>query len=100
LGTRCRGPKARADRRPDFGTASPDDWFREAVRATAARVVPIEQRISYEAARVVVETGHKDPGDCFLMATARIRRVALVTRDSTIGAIATGKPGYLDVVTC
>lgn len=92
--------KPRADRRPNLGAASPDDWFREAVRATAARVVPIQQRISYEAARVVAETGHKDPGDCFLMATARSRRIAMVTRDNIIRGIAADRADYLDVVVC
>jgi hypothetical protein len=34
------------------------------------------------------------------MATARMRRIGLVTRDNTIRAIAADKAGYLDVVIC
>ena len=62
--------------------------------------VPIHQRISVEAARVVTQTGHKDPGDCFLIASARLKGVPLVTRDQIIREIAADQPGYLDVIVC
>lgn len=45
--------KPRAPRRPHLGAVSPEDWFREAIRATAAKLVPIHQRISCEAASAV-----------------------------------------------
>ena len=67
---------------------------------TEAKLVPIRQRISLEAARVVTHTGHKDPGDCFLIASARIKKVPLVTRDGIIREIAAAHAGYLDVVVC
>jgi PIN domain nuclease of toxin-antitoxin system len=86
--------------RPNLGQDSPDRWFREAVRATSAQIIPIRQRISCEAARVVTETGHKDPGDCFLIATARVRRMPIVTRDGFMQAIAAERAGYLDVIGC
>ncbi len=89
----------RADR-PDLGTLTPRQWFREAVNATGARVVPIKQRIALEAAEVVAVTGHKDPGDCFLIATARVMRIPIVTRDRTIITIARDTPGYLDLIEC
>lgn len=92
--------KLRADRRPNLGAVSPNDWFRQAVRATAAKVAAINQRISCEAAKVVIDTGHRDPGDCFLIATARVRRLALVTRDSTIRTMAAERLGYLDMLVC
>lgn len=63
-------------------------------------MIPIQQRISCEAAKVVTDTGHKDPGDCFLIATARIRRVPIVTRDGIIRSIAAENAGYLDVIEC
>lgn len=88
----------RADR-PHLGDP-PDKWFREAVRATGARIVPIRQRIALEAAKVVTETGHKDPGDCFLMATARVSRIPIMTRDGIMHAIAAALPGWLDVIGC
>jgi len=92
--------KNRVADRPHLGDEPPDRWFKDAVAATEANIVPIKQRISIEAARVVVHTGHKDPGDCFLIATARVRRVPIVTRDIIIRDIATEYPGYLDVVVC
>lgn len=92
--------KRRVAGRPHLGEDPPGRWFREAVRATSARIIPIRQRISCEAAQVVTETGHKDPGDCFLIATARIRRMPIVTRDGLIQTIAAEKAGYLDVIAC
>lgn len=92
--------KGRLAGRPHLGGDSPGRWFREAVRATSARIIPIKQRISFAAANVVSETGHKDPGDCFLIATARVSRMPIVTRDEIMPTIAARKPGYLDVLVC
>lgn len=92
--------KRKAENRPDFGDNTPERWFRNTVRSTAARVISIDRRISFEAARVVTDTGHRDPGDCFLISTARVRRLCLVTRDATLHAIAARLPGYLDVIAC
>ena len=50
--------KRRLAGRPHLGEESPQRWFREAVRATSARVIPIKQRVSFAAAYVVSETGH------------------------------------------
>jgi len=92
--------KNRVADRPHLGDDAPDQWFRDAVAVTRARVVPIHQRIAIEAAKVAVETGHRDPGDCFLIATARVRKVPLVTRDGTIRAISADRPDYLAVIVC
>lgn len=92
--------KSRVTGRPHLGMEPPGRWFRDALRATSARIIPIRQRISCEAAQVVAETGHKDPGDCFLIATARVRRMPIVTRDGIMQAIAADKAGYLDVIGC
>lgn len=92
--------KERVAGRPHLGDQPPDQWLRDAVEVTEARIVPIQQRIALEAAKVVTDTGHKDPGDCFLIATARIRNVALVTRDGIIRTIAADRPGYIDLVVC
>lgn len=92
--------KNRVAGRPHLGDDPPDQWFRDAVSVTEARVVAIHQRISIEAAKVVAQTGHKDPGDCFLIASARVRRVPLVTRDAAIRAIAADQEGYLEIIVC
>ena len=73
-------------------------WFADAVKAAAAKVVVINARIAVEAAEVPIATGHKDPGDCYLIATARVRGFQLLTRDNTIRGLAAS--GYLDVVVC
>lgn len=92
--------KARVAGRPHLGDEPPAQWFRDAVRATAAKIIPIQQRISLEAAKVVTDIGHKDPGDCFLIATARVRRMPIVTRDAIMQTIAVERPEYLDVIVC
>jgi len=86
--------------RPELGDRSPAHWFREAVNATGDRIIPIKQRISLEAAEVVTTTGHKDPGDIFLIATARVRKIPLVTRDTTIRGIADANSDYLGIIVC
>lgn len=92
--------KNRVAGRPHLGEESPAEWFRAAVAVTEAKVIPIKQRISCEAAQVVVATGHRDPGDCFLIATARVRKLALVTRDKIIRQIAGADPDYIDIILC
>lgn len=54
--------------------------------------------IALEAAEVAQSTGHKDPGDCYLVATARIRNVPVITRDRVILTIAT--TGFVEAVAC
>jgi PIN domain nuclease of toxin-antitoxin system len=84
---------------PQLGTGSAGKWFRDAVRAVSAKVVPISQRIAIESAEVVATTGHKDPGDCYLIATARIKGIPIVSRDSIMLGMA-ASPGYLTVIQC
>jgi PIN domain nuclease of toxin-antitoxin system len=83
---------------PDLGAGTPSKWFSEAVAATGAKIIPIKQRIACEAAAVVADTGHKDPGDCYLIATARLRRVPIITRDTIMQGLAS--PDYLEVIVC
>ena len=78
--------------------AAASAWFGRAVRAISAKVISIDVKIAVEAAEVPAMTRHKDPGDCYLIATARVRKLALMTRDGTIQGLASG--GYLDIVAC
>jgi PIN domain nuclease of toxin-antitoxin system len=73
-------------------------WFGAALRATSAKVIPIGLNIAIEAAEVPLVTGHKDPGDCYLIATSRVRKIPIVTRDPIIARLSAG--GYLDVIAC
>lgn len=97
LGVIAQKPPAR---RPDLGGLTPGVWFREAVAATGAKIVPVRQRIAIEAANVATDTGHKDPGDCFLIATARVRRIPIITRDGVMRDLARDRPDYLSVIEC
>ncbi|WP_353229261.1 type II toxin-antitoxin system VapC family toxin [Novosphingobium sp.] len=92
--------KNRIAGRPHLGEIPPAQWFRDAVALTEAKVIPIRQRISCEAAEVATATRHRDPGDCFLMATARVKRLALVTRDGFIQQIAAADPDYIAIIVC
>jgi PIN domain nuclease of toxin-antitoxin system len=73
-------------------------WFREAIRATEAKIIPIQQKIAIEAAEVPSATGHKDPGDCYLIGTARVRKIPIITRDRVMHRLAGRR--YLDVIAC
>ncbi|WP_430682319.1 PIN domain-containing protein [Mesorhizobium australafricanum] len=66
--------------------------------ATGAKIVPIKQRIACEAASVITDTDHKDPGDCYLIATARVRKVPIITRDAIMLGLAS--PNYLAIIVC
>ena len=83
---------------PDLGAKSPSKWFSEVVAATGAKIVPIKQRIACEAAAVATDTGHKDPGDGFLIATARIKKIPIITRDAVMQDLASLH--YLEVIVC
>jgi PIN domain nuclease of toxin-antitoxin system len=42
--------------------------------------------------------GRGDPGDCFIIATARTKRVPVITRDRAMIDLA--EPAYLAIVAC
>jgi len=85
--------------RPELGMA-PDAWFRRALRLTGAKLATITPSISAEAASVPAIYGRGDPGDCFLIATARVRRLSLLTRDGPMLQLAAARPSYVQVVEC
>jgi hypothetical protein len=58
------------------------------------------RKIALEAANAVLATDHMDPGDCFLIGTARLKQIPIVTRDSVMRNIAAVDPDYLAVVVC
>ena len=83
---------------PDIGNTTVKDWFRAAVAATSSKVVAIGPMIALEAASMIAITAHKDPGDCYIIATARYKKVPVVSRDATIAQIATS--GFVDMIPC
>jgi PIN domain nuclease of toxin-antitoxin system len=90
--------KPRHRDRPNLRDASPAQWFRDALEETTAKLIPINEQIAVEAAEVVIATGHKDPGDCYLIATARVAQMPLVTRDIVMQKLALSS--YLQVILC
>ena len=86
--------------RPDLGGQLAREWFREAVALTGARIVSVHQRIAFEAADVATVYSRKDPGDCFLIATARVRKIPIITRDAAMIALARTQPKYLSIIPC
>jgi PIN domain nuclease of toxin-antitoxin system len=86
--------------RPDLGGQLAREWFRDAIQLTGAKIVPIHQRIAIEAADVATVYARKDPGDCFLIATARVRGAPIITRDGVIIALAEAQPDYLCAIRC
>jgi PIN domain nuclease of toxin-antitoxin system len=92
--------KPAAARRPDLQGNPAATWFRDALRLTGARLIPIHQRVALEAANVADVYARKDPGDCILIATARVRRIPIITRDRPMCELAWDAPDYLTVVNC
>jgi PIN domain nuclease of toxin-antitoxin system len=85
--------------RPDLGMPAAA-WFRQAVAATGARLAAISISVAAEASTVPTVYGSGDPGDCFIIATARVRRMSVVTRDGRMLALAMSAPDYLEAVEC
>jgi PIN domain nuclease of toxin-antitoxin system len=83
---------------PNLGTGAPSKWFATAVHLIEAKIIPIKQRICFAAAAVIVDTGHKDPGDCYLVASSRVRKIPIMTRDRVMQEM--GANGYLEIIDC
>jgi PIN domain nuclease of toxin-antitoxin system len=83
---------------PSFGNLSIDEWLQQARKQVFVRTIPITERIAIEAATVVTDTGHKDPGDGYIIATARVRNITIITRDAAILKIAAS--GYVKAIAC
>jgi len=92
--------KAPGPGRPDLGDQPARLWFQAALKFTGAKLAPMTQAVAFEAVEVPEVYGRNDPGDCFLIATARVRGVPIITRDSAMRDLARERPGYLSVITC
>lgn len=92
--------KKQSKQRPPLGNLPADIWFRNAVLQLRAKLAPFTMDIAAESARVPSLYGSGDPGDCFLVATAHVEGLTLVTRDSRILKFAKKHPEYLTVVAC
>jgi PIN domain nuclease of toxin-antitoxin system len=92
--------KRNLERRPNLRGLSVNAWFTETTERIGAVSLGISRAMAAEAAEVPAVYGSGDPGDCFLIATARVRHLALVTRDAKMISLAEKNEGYLSVVVC
>ena len=88
------------DKRPDLKGYAPAQWVEKFSQRFDALPLPLTAEIMAEAALVPAIAGYGDPGDCFLIATARMHNLALITRDARVIALSTANPGYLSVIPC
>jgi PIN domain nuclease of toxin-antitoxin system len=86
--------------RPNLGGRDAAEWFRSVLKIPGARLIRQGIRIAIEAAKVPAIFDHGDPGDCFLIATAHLKRLPLITRDKRIRDFAEERPEYLRVIRC
>ena len=50
--------------------------------------------------RCPLVSGNGDPGDCFIIATARVSKFAVVTRDGNMQRLSAKDPNYLKTIAC
>ena len=62
--------------------SSPDEWAEEALRRVPLREAPVTNEVALETRNVVLS--HRDPADRFLVATARVFDLKLVTADERL----------------
>ena len=92
--------KTQPARRPDLRGLTPAAWVDEIAARFSLSALPISKAIAQKAANVPALYGSGDPGDCFLIATARLHHLALVTRDTKILDLARSLPDYLTAIPC
>ncbi|MDQ2078896.1 type II toxin-antitoxin system VapC family toxin [Xanthobacteraceae bacterium Astr-EGSB] len=85
---------------PNLSGLAPSAWFKAALALPGVRMVTVNRRIALEAASVPPVYGNGDPGDCFLIATARIRKLRIVTRDGAMIGLSQVNPSYLQTIPC
>ncbi len=86
--------------RPDLGGEPAETWFRAALRLSGAKLARITHAVAFEAARAPSVYLRRDPGDCFLIATARVHKMPIITRDVAMHDLARDQPDYLQVIPC
>jgi PIN domain nuclease of toxin-antitoxin system len=62
----------------------PEEWFQAAIAHHRLQVFEITPRIAFEANRL--PWYHRDPADRFIVATARLHHMAVVTADDQLAA--------------
>lgn len=86
--------------RPDLGGRDAAEWFRAVLSVPGVRLIGLPRKIACEAAAIPDTSGWNDPFDCLLIATARVKRLPIVTRDKKINALASQDPTFLQTIYC
>ena len=92
--------KKNLERRPNLQGLTLKKWVERLSERYRIQVLPISSAIAFEAADVPGPYGYGDPGDCFVIAAARIHNLALATHDNRILHLARTNPQYLSVIPC
>ena len=92
--------KKQVIRRPKLKDLPPDLWFLQTTQRIGANPLSISSAIALEAGIVPSIYTYGDPGDCFLIATARVHNLALLTRDERILKLSIRSPCYLFAIPC
>ncbi len=86
--------------RPNLGGRTPSEWFKALLDLPGVKLAGVSPPIALEAAEEPPIYGDGDPGDCFLIAAARIKRIPIVTRDAAMIGLSEANPKYLKTVLC
>lgn len=73
----------------------PNDWVRSALDGSGFFLMPLTDAIALESS-LLPGKFHSDPADCMIVATARLEKAILVTRDQRI--IEYGQAGHVDIL--
>ena len=87
-------------RQPNLRGQDAATWFKSGRKQMGARLITPGVAVGLEAARVPAVYGIGDPGDCYIIASARLGGHAVVTRDSQMRALHRRRPDYLTTIAC
>ena len=90
----------KASNKPNLSGQDAATWFRVGRRQMGARLISPGLQVGLEAARVPSVYGNGDPGDCYIIASARIGGHTVVTRDNRMRQLHRRDPLYLSVLAC
>lgn len=91
---------AKPNRQPNLNGQDAATWFKSGRKQMGARLATLSVATALEAARVPAIYGSGDPGDCYIIASARIGRHTVATRDARMHALNRAQPHYLATLRC
>lgn len=91
---------SKANNQPNLNGQDAATWFKSGRKQIGARLIAPGIAIGLEAAKVPAIYGNGDPGDCYIIASARVGAHTIVTRDNRMRALHRRLPAYLTVIAC